>query len=108
MVRMTDLRNLFTQLQTCKIRVRDYRESAAFDAAFSIKTADTFIAGIADTILSGKTIPIEHRAILEREFIRSRKMWVMEDGSPFDLSSFPELLNWATIIESVRNECLKH
>jgi hypothetical protein len=89
------------------VYVSDYRGSDAFDAVFSLTTADTFLAGIAHTMLSGKAVPFEHRPIVQTQYLRPNGFWVMENGEAFDLSPYPELLNWARIMESVRKECLK-
>jgi hypothetical protein len=107
MVPMRNLERAYQQLRNCKVYISDYRDSEAYDVVFSMTTADTFLAGIADTVLAGQAVPFEHLPILVRENLRSNTSWLMENGEGFDLSSFPELLNWAKIIETVRRECLK-
>jgi hypothetical protein len=107
MVRVRKLKQAFQLLQSCKVHVHDYRDSEAYDAVFSLTTYDGFVAGIADVILSGRAVPFEQQATLHRANLRSGTAWLLENGETFDLSDYPELLNWARIIESVREECLK-
>jgi hypothetical protein len=86
---MHRLRGLFDRLQQFTIRVRDYRDTEAFDAAFDMTTA-------------------EHHRVLYPARLQASTLWVSQDGSSFDLTPWPGLLEWAEVIEAVRQECLKH
>jgi hypothetical protein len=94
----------FERLKYLSVPVAEYEDEAQ-DAAFDITTTDTFVAGIADTILRGKTVSAEHRPVVAHPFLRGDGFWLCADAPAFDLNPFPELLEYATAIERVRKLC---
>jgi hypothetical protein len=107
MAKIDRLRRAYDQLRRCIIHVSDYKESPAFDAVFSMTTMDSGVAGIADRILEGQAIPLDQQSFLRRPRLRSSTFWELEECALFDLSPFPELVEWAKIIETARIECAK-
>jgi hypothetical protein len=90
-----------------RIHISDYDTSEAYDAVFSMTSTETFVMGIACTLLEGKTVPDNHRVAVWNPYLVEKTIWVLEDRSRFDLRPFPELLDWARTLEAVRRECLK-
>jgi hypothetical protein len=84
-----------------------YYSGPVRDAVFDMYTADTLIAGIAMTVLAGRSVPHEHRQLLKKPFMRSDRLWLLADGSAFDLAPYPELLEFARRMERVRCEAAK-
>ena len=76
------------------------------DAAFEITTADTFIAGIAATLLEGGNPDASHRAVLARERLVGPH-WLLDDGRRVDLRPVQEMYAHARLVERLRRECLR-
>ena len=98
------LATAFERQKQLSVPITEY-EGEAREAAFDITTADTVVAGIADAILSGKTVPPEHRPVVAHPFLRDDGCWLSTSGPAFDLNPFPELLEYAAVIERVRKLC---
>ena len=102
------LRKAIARVIKHSININDYDEDNEqdFDALVEIITAETYIAGIADTILSGGSVNPQYREILYRKFIIDDK-WQLNDGSNYSLSHIPEVLEYSINIEKLRIECNK-
>lgn len=100
------LRQLLTHLEHSSIDVNVYAGRVA-DAAFELQTFDTFIAGVAMTLVSGSNVTPEHKKILERALPLRDSKWVLDSGEEVDLGPFPELLAHARLVEAVRLAGLK-
>jgi hypothetical protein len=90
-------------------KLASYKTSGTYtgvidDAESDIISCDTFVAGIADTILNHKTVPYENRAFLKQVSLVGSS-YRLPDGHEVDLTQEPELLQYARLIEEVRRLC---
>jgi hypothetical protein len=102
---MSHLERLFFALKTkTHTRMSDY-DGAMADVVFEILTADSLLAGIADTILTGH---IPNRAIVPylAHGTLSGSVWCMPDGELVDLANQPELLAHARLLDQMRLACI--
>jgi hypothetical protein len=96
----------YKKLRDTSVSIIDYQDSAVHDVVFEMVTADTYIAGVADRLLHGPKIREEHRRIISQDQLHGNA-WILQDGTRFDLTPYPELLEYARIIENVRQACLR-
>jgi hypothetical protein len=75
------------------------------EVAFELVTADTFIAGIASSLLEESAVAQAELALLERRFLIGTD-WMLPNGSTVDLRNEPELLGHAQVLEALKVECL--
>ena len=107
MVRVKKLKHALDHLHTCDDpSVSEYKKSPAHEAVFELTTVEVFLVPFAETLAAGLEPPFEQRPIPHRIFLRANSVLVMSFGRTFDLSGYPELLQWARGLESVRKECL--
>jgi hypothetical protein len=101
---MSQLERLFYKLRTTEIRVTDY-DGAMADVAFEIQTTDSFLVGIADTIL---TTHLPNRDIVPylSQGTLSGSVWRMPNGALVDLATAPDLLEHARLLDQVRLACI--
>lgn len=101
---MSHLERLFFRLRTTTTRMSDY-DGAMAGVVFEILTADSFLAGIADTILTGH---VPNRAIVPylSQGTLSGSVWRMPDGALVDLANQPDLLAHAQLLDQVRLACI--
>lgn len=92
------------RLRNSKISVLNYQGELK-DVVFDMVTAESFIAGIADHVLGGQPIAAEHRSGIAQEIFNGTA-WLSQDGGRFDLTAFPELLEYAQEIDDARKACL--
>lgn len=100
-----ELSALYGELSRLHVDPASYRAELA-DAAFEVLSADTFIAGIASTLLAGKRPDAQHMAVLRRDYLLDAT-WLLSDGRRVDLSLAPELFAHASLVEQVRRECIR-
>jgi hypothetical protein len=98
------VKEALAKLREYAVDVNDYAGGIA-DVAFEIVTADTFLAGIADSWLSGAVMDSSSRVIVIVQRLLDGRIWVAEQGQRYDLSQWPELLEYARRIESLRKAC---
>jgi hypothetical protein len=85
---MKRLKALFNAFQRLPFPSGMFRDGIVGDAAFEISTAGTFVAGVASSILDGKTVGVAERRVLERVFLADTR-WILEDGRQIDLRNYP-------------------
>jgi len=91
-------------LSTTSIDLEDYK-GELLNVAFDIYNSDTFIAGIADKILSGDIITKGDKNILAIPLIVDNTFWVKNNGQTIDLKNSRQLLTLAEKIENLRKIC---
>jgi hypothetical protein len=101
----TRLRVIYDDLRTRAIDPAEH-DGELGEAAFEITTADTFIAGVAATLLEGKQPDASHRSVLTREYLLG-SCWLLSDGRRIDLRHVPEMYAHARLVEQLRKECLR-
>ena len=101
---MDRLRRLFSQMKVGGIRIADY-EGDLEDVVAEMFTKDTFIAGVASTLLDGKEVEEAYREILAAPIIEGTA-WILPEGERNDLGEHPQLLRYAHLLDEVRTECL--
>jgi hypothetical protein len=101
----TRLQDMYDELSHRPINVAAY-DGEFGDVAFDICTADTFVAGIAATLLEGRRPDASHRCVCERENLTG-PYWALDDGRRVDLRPVPELYTHARLVEALRRECLR-
>ena len=74
------------------------------DAAGELTTVESAIAGIADNLLSGHTVPKRHALILEKPWLSGTK-FKRPYGKSIDLSNRATLRPFASLLESLRISC---
>jgi hypothetical protein len=100
------LKSAFTKLAGMSINIGDYVGSL-HEVAFDLCYTDSFIAGIADRILSGEPISRQERAVIHKPFILDETYWASTEGLYVDLSNHEKLLEIAKQIEEVRQICAR-
>jgi hypothetical protein len=109
MVPSEDLRprldEAYRELRRSTFDVHDYK-GRMFEAAFDLMTAETAVAGIADTLLTSGSVPREHVAILRNPILTDTR-YVLPDGTAVDLKPAPALLQHARLLDEVRRLCLR-
>ena len=103
--RMNQLRSHYRALQKLSLDVNSYCQPLV-DVAFELTSFDTFIAGIVDTLLQGKTVSQQHVAVLRRPLPVEGTLWQTQDGSRVDLSLHPDILTYAERLTEVRKIAL--
>lgn len=96
----------FEDLANTPINLDSY-SGKLLSVAFDVVTSDTFIAGIADKILSGDVVDSNDRIILAKPLIVDRVYWVDNTGQITDIKNDEMLFELARKIENVRKICLK-
>src|SRR5688572_20329708 len=86
------LKLAFEKLADTKVDLNGY-DGSLFEVACEIFTSETFVAGIADTILDGGRIALSHKVVAESPLILDRTFWVRKDGETFDLKQDVVLLD---------------
>lgn len=76
------------------------------DVAFEVVSADTFVGGLAATLLEGKHPDQSHRQVLTRPLLVGSS-WLLDDGRRIDLSTVAELHSHARLVEQLRVECVR-
>ena len=104
-VNMDRLRRLFAQMKAGGIRIADCQGDLE-DVVAEMFTMDTFIAGVASTLLDGKAVEEAHREILAAPIFEGTA-WILPEGGRNDLSGHPGLLGYAHLLDEVRKECLE-
>ncbi len=99
------LDQLFIELKRCYLDIKKYKEDPIFDALFDIVSTDTYVAGIATTLLDGKSVDKSNYIVVTSRYLREKKYWIMVDGREIDISEYEEILKYAEIIEEIRKEC---
>jgi hypothetical protein len=101
---MSHLERLFDKLRTTTTQLKDY-DGAMAGVALEILTADSFLTGIADTIL---TAHVPNRAIVPylSQGTLSGSHWQMHNGAVVDLANQPDLLAHARLLDQVRLACI--
>ena len=100
---LRELDRLFNNTGQRSFDIHNYT-GQAFDIAFEINTADTFIAGIASRIIDQEKITRAHRKILNEARL-SGTDWRCFDGELFSLKQYPELYTAACGVEELRSKC---
>ena len=98
------LASSFDNLRRVKISPQNY-QGALSDVVFDMVTADSFVAGVADHVISGQQIPHEHRDTIAQELLRGNAC--VSQAGDFDLTPYPELLEYARTIDETRQACLR-
>lgn len=101
----TKLQTLYNELSQRTSDPRRFRGELA-DVAFEILSADTFVGGLAATLLEGKHPDQSHRQVLTRPLLAGLS-WLLDDGRRIDLSTAPELHAHAKLVEQLRVECVR-
>jgi hypothetical protein len=102
-----ELENLYKKLQETTLDMYQF-EGVMFDVAFEMTSVDSYLAGIADTIVDG--LPVRKSVLggLDEPWLIDKKYWLLERESKIDLSSYAELLEFALLLEDLRVKCLDH
>lgn len=101
---MKDLKAALEGLGSAFVDINSY-SGELLAAAFDVYTTDTFIAGIADKIISGHMISDVDRAILAKPLIFDRVFWITSSGQTIDIKDDPLLLDLAQKVELLREKC---
>jgi hypothetical protein len=83
----------------------DRYENGVADVVCDILTVDSFVAGIAASIIEAAHVDHSDAVHLAREFL-NENVWTTLAGSSFDLSEFPEILQHARLVVRLQNSCL--
>jgi hypothetical protein len=102
---LKELDQIFSDLKNCYVNISKYKENPIFDALFDIVTTDTYVAGIATTLLNGKSVDRSNFIVVTTKYLRDKKYWIMGDGREIDISEYEEILKYAETIEETRKEC---
>lgn len=108
-----DSQDLIQQLETSFLELRHVSLEPRYsgpvdDIASHLTMSDTFIAGIAHTVLSGKRPLQAHLTILHQPtFPPDKQGWRTASGEIIDLTDYPEILNYARVIDRVRSITLQ-
>jgi hypothetical protein len=105
-MKRVSLKELFKRLESTNVDTTMYG-SAAGAASFEIATVDTYLAGIASTLLAGGVPSAEAVRFLQTPIPLNGSVWTTEDGKAIDLTEFPELLRAACLLAEVRISCLQ-
>lgn len=100
------LKIAFENLANTNVDLNSYK-GKLFDVACEIFTSETFVAGIADTLIDGGKIDSKDRIILKSSFILNGSFWVCNNGQIFDLAKDLQLLELASKMENLRQICAK-
>lgn len=103
---ITTLERLFSELERTSLDPSIYVGEIG-DAVFDMISADTFIAGIAASLLEGIMPELANRHILTRSLF-SGSRWSLSNGQYIDLSAAEEVQSYARQIECLRQECLRY
>lgn len=95
----------FNKLKSTRVDMNKYKEDHIIDALFEIYTADTYVAGIATTLLDRGKVDKSNYIVVTTRYLRDKKYWIMVDGREIDISEYEEILKYAEIIEEIRKEC---
>jgi hypothetical protein len=101
-----DLEVAFEELASTSVDIHVYN-GQLLDTAFDVFTANTFIAGVADKVLSGDAVDDSDRMILATPLILNQTFWVMNCGQAINIENDQPLFELAQKIEKVRELCLK-
>jgi len=102
---METLRRLFDELRGFSLELKRYRGQPELrDVAFDLTTADTFLAGVAATLLERAPVNEGHRRVAADVQLHGTS-WRALDGVVTDLASHPELLAYARRLEQLRQAC---
>jgi hypothetical protein len=105
---MDRLEDLWDDLQSHRVDFDGFRDTPAAHAAASLLYEDSQMAGFVSRILSGETpLTAAERKGLEQPSLLQGGRWITMSGQQFDLTPYPELLYWAELLETVRQECVK-
>ncbi|MGI8544189.1 MAG: hypothetical protein ACR2MD_12045 [Aridibacter sp.] len=99
-----DLEIAYKDLANTSVDLDSY-DGQLLSLAFDIFTSDTFIAGIAEKILSGDCINNDDRIILIKPLIVDDVYWVTNSGQVIDINDDKPLFELAKKIETVRKIC---
>jgi hypothetical protein len=101
---MMKLHELVNHLQGLAPDIHSYPASVG-DALFDLFTVDTFVAGIADRLLSGMSVQVASHTVLRTPIPVTNSYWVSDDGREIDLREYPEILAFVQVLEELRQEC---
>lgn len=74
------------------------------EVAFEVTSAETFVAGIAVTLVGGKRPDPRHGIVLMREYLVG-SFWRLDDGRRIDLRPCPEVHGHARLVDELTREC---
>lgn len=101
------LKILISDFSTKKTDFFDTDNSSLSDIIFDVFTAETFIMGIADSIVNGEIRNAkQHLKILEKPLLE-KSQWITEINTKIDLTDYTEVLSYTKCIEKIRACCLK-
>lgn len=95
----------FEKLRRAKLSPLDY-QGALGDVVFDILSAESFVAGVAHRLLGGQQMLYEHGSVITDELLRDNA-WISQCRVPFDLTPYPEVLEYARMIDETRKACLR-
>jgi hypothetical protein len=106
---MSDLQQMLLRVQRSGFDSTAY-EGPAAEVAFELTTFDTFIAGIASTLLLGRALTAQgkEREILQQGLPLTGSVWTTESGARVDLATFPGLLAHARLLNSLIEACIRN
>jgi hypothetical protein len=93
----------FKAHQALPIRLHDFAGEGN-EAAFDLITTDTFIAGVATSLIDGVDVAPEHRKIVWTSFL-AESLYRLSDGRVIDLAPYPALLMFARSLDRLRRVC---
>ena len=101
-----DLKRSFLKLKhQPPLRLQDY-DGAIRDVVFDVFTAETFIAGIAESLLSKVTPSPQHLEILTTRLLTQDRCWKGTLVTAVDINATPEIARYVELLEEVRRNCL--
>lgn len=105
-MRANELEKLFAELKNTSFDLFQF-EGEMFDVAFDIKSADSYIAGITDSLIKNYKINESDLVGLKISFLVDEHYWLFEGVKKVDLKPYPDVLKLALVIEELRIKCLK-
>ena len=101
------LKKLVADFSAVNLDFSDADSSELSDVKFEVFTAEAFIMGIADSILTGENRTTkQHIEILEKPLLDESR-WITPINTKMDLSDHIEVLNYIEGFEKIRTCCLR-
>ena len=100
---MKKLKVLFDEILGNTLDFNNFPETF-HDVIFDITSTESALAGIADQLLSKSTPTVDQLVVLNVTLMRGN-LWLLVDGSSFDLTSNEVLYNYGLLLNSLQNEC---
>lgn len=101
----SELVKLFDILKSKTLDIHSY-SGDDFDVVFDLISTDSFLAGIADRVIEGKSVTYDEIIILKQKNMDGTD-WITTEGSYISLEHLPEVLTYAQLLDSMRKLILR-